>query len=95
MTNWEDIERYRNLIRDLGLPKRDLALFGIRCPYCGKSDRINPLEKPEDLEPCPVDYRRLWEQFGREGDLVVCKFCEVLLVMDKVQGSVTPLEQVE
>ena len=95
MTNWEQIERYRNLIRDLGLPKRDLALFGIRCPYCGKSDRINPLEKPEDLEPCPEDYRKLWEQFGQEGDLVVCKFCEVLLVMDKDQRSVTPLEQVE
>ena len=95
MTNWEQIERYRNLIRDLGLPKRDLALFGIRCPYCGKSDRINPLEKPEDLEPCPEDYRKLWEQFGQAGDLVVCKFCEVLLVMDKDRGSVTPLEQVE
>ena len=95
MTNWEDIERYRNLIRDLGLPKRDLALFGIRCPYCGKSDRINPLEKPEELDPCPEDYRKLWEQFGQAGDLVVCKFCEVLLVMDKDQRSVTPLEQVE
>jgi len=95
VTNWEDIERYRNLIRDLGLPKRDLALFGIRCPYCGKSDRINPLEKPEELDPCPEDYRKLWEQFGQAGDLVVCKFCEVLLVMDKDQRSVTPLEQVE
>jgi hypothetical protein len=95
MTNWEQIERYRNLIRDLGLPKRDLALFGIRCPYCGKSDRINPLEKPEELDPCPEDYRKLWEQFGQAGDLVVCKFCEVLLVMDKDQRSVTPLEQVE
>ena len=94
MTNWEDIERYRNLIRDLGLPERDWALFGIRCPYCGKSDRINPLEKPEELDSCPDDYRKLWEQFGREGDLVVCKFCEVLLVLDKDQGSVTPLEQV-
>ena len=25
MTNWEDIERYRNLIRDLGLPKREFG----------------------------------------------------------------------
>ena len=95
MTNWEQIERYRNLIRDLGLPKRDLALFGVRCPYCGKSDRINPLEKPEELDHCPEDYRKLWEQFEQAGDLVVCKFCQVLLVMDKEQGSVTPLEQVE
>ena len=95
MTNWEDIEHYRNLIRDLGLPKREFALFGIRCPYCGKSDRINPLEKPEALATCPEDYRKLWEQFGRAGELVVCKFCEVLLVMDKDEKSVTPLEQVE
>jgi len=47
------------------------------------------------LDPCPEDYRKLWEQFGQAGDLVVCKFCEVLLVMDKDQRSVTPLEQVE
>ena len=95
MTNWEAIERYRQLIRELGLPKKDFALFGLRCPYCGKSDRINRLEKPGELEGCPEEYQRLWQQFGREGELVVCKFCEMLLVMDKDQGSATPLEQME
>ncbi len=93
MTSWEDIESYRQLIGELGLPHQDFALFGLRCPYCGKSDRINRLEKPEELETCPEEYRRLWEEFGEEGDLVVCKFCHGLLVMDKERRSATPLEQ--
>ena len=95
MTNWEDIEGYRQLIRELGLPRQDFALFGLRCPYCGKSDRINRLEKPEELETCPEEYQRLWKKFGGEGDLVVCKFCEVLLVMGKDRSSATPLEQLD
>ncbi len=95
MTGWEDIEGYRRLIRDLGLPQQDFALFGLRCPYCGKSDRINRLEKPEELETCPEEYQRLWEKFGGEGDLVVCKFCEGLLVMGKDRSSATPLEQLD
>jgi hypothetical protein len=95
MTNWEEIERYRQLIRELGLPKQDFALFGLRCPYCGKSDRINRLEKPEELITCPEEYRQLWKQFGREGELVVCKFCEVLLVTDKDRRSATPLEPID
>jgi hypothetical protein len=95
MADWEDIERYRQLIRELGLPKEDFAIFGLRCPYCGKSDRINRLEKPEDLTPCPEEYFRLWERFGPQGDLVVCKFCEVLLVRDKDRNTATPLEQTD
>lgn len=95
MTDWEDIEGYRQLIRELGLPQQDFALFGLRCPYCGKSDRINRLEKPEELETCPEEYHRLWKKFGGEGDLVVCKFCEVLLVMGKDRSAATPLEQLE
>ena len=95
MTDWNDIERYRQLIRDLGLPREDFALFGLRCPYCGKSDRINRLEKPEELESPSDEYSRLWGRFGKTGDLVVCRFCEVLLVMDKGRYQVTPLEQVD
>jgi hypothetical protein len=95
MTSWEDIESYRQLIRELELPRQDFALFGLRCPYCGKSDRINRLEKPEELETCPEEYRRLWGEFGGEGDLVVCKFCQGLLVMDKDRKTATPLEQFE
>ena len=93
MTDWNDIEHYRQLIRDLGLPRQDFALFGLRCPYCGKSDRINRLEKPDELDSCPADYRRLWDAYGATGDLVVCRFCEVVLVMNKDQYTVTPLEQ--
>jgi hypothetical protein len=95
MTNWADIERYRQLILDLGLPRQDFALFGLRCPYCGKSDRINRLEKPGELEACPEEYQSLWNRFASEGDLVVCRFCEVLLVRNKDDNTVTPLEQLE
>ncbi len=95
MTDWEDIERYRQLIRELELPKQDFALFGLRCPYCGKSDRINRLEKPGELENCPEEYHRLWKRFGREGELVVCTFCEVLLVVDEDRRTATPLEQLD
>ena len=95
MTNWEDIERYRQLVRELGLPKQEFALFGLRCPYCGKSDRINRLEKPEELEDSPREYYRLWKNFGREGDLVICKFCQGLLVTDQGRSCAIPLEQLD
>jgi RNase P subunit RPR2 len=93
MTDWENIERYRQLIRDLGLPHQEFALFGLRCPYCGKSDRINRLEEPGELKGCPEEYRQLWGRFEQEGKLVFCKFCEALLVMAKDQNKATPLEQ--
>ena len=95
MTSWKDIEGYRQLIRELELPRENFALFGLRCPYCGKSDRIKRLEKPEDLETCPEEYHRLWKKFGGEGDLVFCGFCEGLLVMNKDRSSATPLEQLD
>jgi len=93
MTDWEDIERYRRLIGELELPRQDFALFGLRCPYCGKSDRINRLERPEELEDCPEEYRRLWGKFDRAGELVLCRFCAALLVWDKDRQAATPLEQ--
>jgi hypothetical protein len=95
MTSWEDIEGYRQLIRELELPQQDFALFGLRCPYCGKSDRIKRLEKPEELETCPEEYNQLWRKYEGEGDLVVCKFCEMLLVMEKDRSSAIPLEQLD
>jgi len=64
------------------LPKTDMALFDISCPYCGKSDRIKPLERPEELDDS-IDsanlaiYTGLWELFnGSDGSLGVCKFCQ-------------------
>jgi hypothetical protein len=72
-----------------GLPLTDLALFGIRCPYCGKSDRVRALESPEELEnDLPPDdlnvYRHLWDSLISENrGLGVCKFCQnTLRIMD-------------
>ncbi len=67
---------------DLDLPKTDMALFGVMCPYCGKSDRIKPLESPAELVDS-IDaaklaiYSDLWALFnGSNGSaLGVCKFC--------------------
>jgi len=63
------------------LPKIEMALLGIRCPYCGKSDRIRQLETPEDLngdlaKPDLERYLHLWHSLA-ETDVVLgmCKFC--------------------
>jgi len=91
MGSWEEIERFRTLVIELGLPQQDYALFGVKCPICGKTDRINKLEGPEDLEACPEDYRRLWTLFSSQDALVVCKFCHQILSFDKEKKSVASL----
>jgi hypothetical protein len=82
MTRNEMVEAFREFVMEHGLPLTDMALFGIRCPYCGKSDRIRQLESPEELEKdLPPDdlevYRHLWQSLN-SGDpgLSVCKFCQ-------------------
>jgi hypothetical protein len=68
-----------------GLPLTDMALFGIRCPYCGKSDRVRQLESPDELEndlpPADVEvYRNLWQSLiSGDPGLGVCKFCQNVL----------------
>jgi hypothetical protein len=93
MDLWEEIERFKNLILKMELPKNDYAFFGVRCPYCGKSDRVNPLESPEELEDCPEEYRRRWIQFSTRGDPVICKFCRQVLSYDKETKQVSPLTE--
>jgi uncharacterized Zn-finger protein len=82
MTSNEMVEAFREFVMEHGLPLNDMALFGIRCPYCGKSDRIRQLESPEELENALPSadlqvYRHLWQSLisGNPG-LVVCKFCQ-------------------
>ena len=77
-----------------GLPKTDMALFGIKCPYCGKSDRIRELEEPDvltqkmDSKNMAV-YFNLWDQLARlNGSLGVCKFCQNLLVLQDKTSAV-------
>jgi hypothetical protein len=43
----EIVQKFQQFVVDHGLPKTDMALFGIKCPYCGKSDRIRQLEDPD------------------------------------------------
>ena len=80
-------EELKTFVLTQGLPKTDMALFGINCPYCGKSDRIRELEAPEALKE-KLDsnqaavYSNLWEQLRRpNGSLAVCKFCQNLLLL--------------
>ena len=92
----EAAEKLKTFVLTHGLPKTDLALFGIKCPYCGKSDRIRELEEPDALSK-KIDsenmaiYFSLWEQLARSnGSLGVCKFCQNLLLLQD-QASAAPL----
>jgi hypothetical protein len=77
----ESLEAVKQLVIEHNLPKKDLALFGIRCPYCGKSDRIRQLEVPESLNGgLEADemaaYEKLWQLLTpADESLGVCKFC--------------------
>ena len=51
----EAVEKLKTLVLTNGLPKTDMALFGIKCPYCGKSDRIRELEERMEVSPLLVD----------------------------------------
>jgi hypothetical protein len=45
----EAVEELKKFVLEHSLPKTEMALFGILCPYCGKSDRIRQLENPQAL----------------------------------------------
>ena len=94
MTDWEPIEKLRELILELGLPHNDFALFGVKCPYCGKSDRIYKLEPPEELKDVPEDYGLIWDRLSSEGELVVCKFCQQALSLSESGDAAAPLAEV-
>ena len=96
MESNEAVEELKKFVLEHGLPKTEMALFGILCPYCGKSDRIRQLEDPQALtgkiesENMSL-YLTLWDQLARGGgSLGVCKFCQnLLLLQDK--ASAVPL----
>jgi hypothetical protein len=75
------VEAIKQLVIEKNLPKKDMALFGIRCPYCGKSDRIRQLEDPESLNGGleaheMAEYESLWQHLTHsKASLGVCKFC--------------------
>ncbi len=75
-------ERLRRLVLELDLPMARVHVLPVRCPYCGKSDRIHALTDPASERGVPPDHRTeyetLWKDFGGQG-LGVCKFCHQLV----------------
>ncbi len=49
MSSDKILEQLKLFVIDHGLPKTDRALFGTLGPYCGNTDRIQPLEHPDDI----------------------------------------------
>lgn len=96
----EKVEKFKNIVIDQCLPLEDFVLFGVLCPYCGKNDRIRPLEPPEkvagELEKEVYDnYQELWVELLKcesENDgLAVCKFCQNVLIINKYFSAVKTL----
>ena len=97
MSNNEVIQKLQQFVIEHGLPKTDMALFGIRCPYCGKSDRIRELEEPDELQEGmdPEEFKKyeeLWKNLTQsKGSLGVCKFCNNPLGISMERGKAEPL----
>jgi hypothetical protein len=94
--NIEAIEDLRNFVMDHGLPATEFALFGVKCPYCGKSDQIRKLETPEELRHV-VDAEALASYSGFlqknnhvETSIGVCGFCRNCLTLTQ-GGRAEPL----
>jgi hypothetical protein len=91
------VEQLKTLIITNSLPQTDMALFGIKCPYCGKADRIHKLETPDHL-PQRVSaedsklYGVLWHELNPESsELGVCKFCQNPIELPVAAGQANVL----
>jgi len=79
--NHENLETFKALILERDLPRTEVALYGVKCPYCGKSDRIHRLEPPEELAAVLdseflQEYADLWQRLNpSDATLAMCKFC--------------------
>ena len=93
----ESAQMLRQMVIENGLPKTDMALFGVKCLYCGKSDRIRQLETPDelygkmDLQDYET-YAELWAHMAPPGRFLgICKFCNNLLKLDMEEGKTDAL----
>ncbi|UCH20479.1 MAG: hypothetical protein JSU83_18335 [Deltaproteobacteria bacterium] len=92
------VDELKRIIIEQGLPKTDMALYGILCPYCGKSDRIRKLESPGELQiqMNPRDlaiYRHFWDELlNPDTSLAVCKFCQNPLKLPN-NGQAQPINE--
>jgi hypothetical protein len=97
MEKIEAVEQIKLFVMEHELPRTDIALFGIKCPYCGKSDRIRQLETPEELngalEKTNLEqYKMLRRSLVKEdATLGICKFCFNALELDLDEGVAEPL----
>ncbi len=97
MKHNEVCEQFQRLIIDNELPKTEMALYGVRCPYCGKSDRIQKLETPGELEYELLSddlkaYAETWEYLTRDCDsLGTCRFCYNPLKIYPQKGLASPM----
>jgi len=95
----EDIEKLQKILIEEGLPRTDTALFGLKCPYCGKSDRIRELEPPQALEgslgiSLLSVYKDIWRRFAMTGSVLgVCKFCQSPLRITSAGAQAVPLTE--
>ena len=95
----DDIEKLQKILIEEGLPQTDKALFGLKCPYCGKSDRIRELESPQALEGALGSsvlsvYEGIWRRFEIPGSAMgVCKFCQNPLRITSAGAQAVPLTE--
>jgi len=94
-----DIEKLQRIVFEAGLPRQDRALYGLKCPYCGKSDRIRELEPAQALEGA-LDlsvlsvYKEILCRLALPGsELGVCKFCQSPLRIPSAGAQAVPLTE--
>jgi len=88
----------KEIALDKGLPHTEYALFGVRCPYCGKMDRIRPLEPPDEIEEILGEelsrYREAWEVLARQDcEVGICWFCRQVLRLEEDMTSAGPFQE--
>ncbi|MCG6879106.1 MAG: hypothetical protein LJE96_08185 [Deltaproteobacteria bacterium] len=91
-------EDLRNFVMEHGLPATEIGLFGVKCPYCGKSDQIRKLESPDDLKDL-VEEKELaaYSAFLKvilppDRSIGVCRFCRNCLILNG-NGQAEPIEE--
>ena len=95
----DDIEKLQRILIEEGLPQTDSALFVLKCPYCGKSDRIRELEPPQALEgalglSALSVYEDIWGRLAMpDSALGVCKFCQNPLRITSAGAQAVPLTE--
>jgi len=98
LENIAAIDKLKSLIIENNLPQTDMSIFGIKCPYCGKSDRIRKLEPPEDLTEVIESevlklYDDLWRQLNPSAArLGTCKFCLNPVELDLIEERAKALD---